>query len=546
MLLHSSTASSCPLKTSYAFTPGLEAPPPPPAPQWSADHRGFAADVLAEVSRSGGRVVDLRGLREPPAAEQEAACQQAMSDGADVIIGGRLPVADQRTGRPDLLIRTATGYLPGIVRAYRMFETKSDDTATIVSRLASLGTPEPLPQVRLRWRYRWHLVLRLAHYHRMLESLGWAAEGAHGLLIGNDPVDDYGQVAIWVDLDEAALPRSGGQPGTGEGTPTSALERYDFEFAHRLKLAERAIAGTPAPPPTRTRECDRCAWWTVCEPRFDPDDLSLQLAKLPLDAHELAVLRELGVVTAADLAAADLDALLPGYLAQVTHRQGGEDRLRLAQRRAALVHSGVRLERLGSGPVQVPSATLEIDFDLETSATERIYLWGFWVTDTRTGQSSYHHFSDFRQLEPADELDLAVRALTWLRELVESTDAFVYHYSAYERDQIDRLARAMHHPALDWATQFARERFVDLFPIVRQHFFGTEGLGLKVVASAGAGFAWRDADPGGLNSMRWFNDAIGADSAEDRERARTRVLEYNEDDVRATWHVRRWLRSLGR
>ena len=178
MLLHSSAASSCPLKTSYAFTPGLEAPPSLPAPQWSADHRGFATGVLAEILRSGGSVVDLRGLREPPAAEQEAACRQAMDDGAEVIIGGRLPVADQRTGRPDLLIRTATGYLPGIVRPYRTFETKADETATSISRLSSLGTAEPLPQVRLRWRYRGHLVLRLAHYHRVLQSLGRAAAGA--------------------------------------------------------------------------------------------------------------------------------------------------------------------------------------------------------------------------------------------------------------------------------------------------------------------------------------------------------------------------------
>jgi predicted RecB family nuclease len=64
------------------------------------------------------------------------------------------------------------------------------------------------------------------------------------------------------------------------------------------------------------------------------------------------------------------------------------------------------------------------------------------------------------------------------------------------------------------------------------------------VASAGAGFHWRDDDPGGLNSMRWFEEAVHAPNKDIREQARTRVLEYNEDDVRATWHLRRWLRTL--
>jgi len=545
MLLHSSAASSCPLKTSYAHTAGLEAPPPPPTPQWSADHRGFIADVLREVGRSPGRIVDLRDFREAPAGEQEAACAQALADGADIVIGGRLPADQQghRAGRPDLLVRTPSGYLPGVIRAYRMFDTRAEATTT-VSRLSRLGTPEPLPQTRLRWRYRWHLALRLAHYHRMLQAIGHAAEGARGLLIGNDPLEELGQVAIWVELTEASLPRAGGQPGAGEGAGTSALERYDFEFAARVRLAEQALAGDPAPLPVRSRECERCAWWPVCSARLDADDLSLRLSKPPLDTFEITVLREAGVVTVADLAAADLDALLPGYLARATHRLGAEDRLRLAQRRATLVHSGIRLERLESGPIELPAAPLEIDFDLETSADERIYLWGFWITDTATGQAAYHHVSDFRRLDSDTELALAINALTWLRERVGTQDALVFHYSGYERDQLERLARAHRHPVLEWGVEFARDHFVDLFPVVRRHFFGTDGLGLKVVASAGAGFAWRDADPGGLNSMRWFDDAVDGASADLRDGARIRVLEYNEDDVRATCQVRSWLRSL--
>ena len=75
-------------------------------------------------------------------------------------------------------------------------------------------------------------------------------------------------------------------------------------------------------------------------------------------------------------------------------------------------------------------------------------------------------------------------------------------------------------------------------------FFGASGLGLKVVANAGPGFTWRDESPGGLNSQTWFAEAVQGETPDEREAARTRVLEYNEDDVRATWHVRHWLRTL--
>ena len=43
----------------------------------------------------------------------------------------------------------------------------------------------------------------------------------------------------------------------------------------------------------------------------------------------------------------------------------------------------------------------------------------------------------------------------------------------------------------------------------------------------------------------WFADAVHAPGPAERDQARVRVLEYNEDDVRATWHLRRWLREQG-
>src|ERR1035437_6691130 len=85
--------------------------------------------------------------------------------------------------------------------------------------------------------------------------------------------------------------------------------------------------------------------------------------------------------------------------------------------------------------------------------------------------------------------------------------------------------------------------FFDLFEVVRGHFFGTYGLGLKQVAHAGSGFSWRDDNPGGLNSQSWFADAVHAETEAVRAGLTQRVLDYNEGDVRATYALRRWLRD---
>ena len=43
--------------------------------------------------------------------------------------------------------------------------------------------------------------------------------------------------------------------------------------------------------------------------------------------------------------------------------------------------------------------------------------------------------------------------------------------------------------------------------------------------------------------MRWYRDAVGFTGAPPVLSQRERLLQYNEDDVRATWTVRRWMTS---
>ena len=68
-------------------------------------------------------------------------------------------------------------------------------------------------------------------------------------------------------------------------------------------------------------------------------------------------------------------------------------------------------------------------------------------------------------------------------------------------------------------------------------------LGLKVLARA-AGFEWRDDNPSGEASMLWYESARESDEA--AQRWRERILDYNEDDCRATRALRDWLNGAAR
>ena len=136
-------------------------------------------------------------------------------------------------------------------------------------------------------------------------------------------------------------------------------------------------------------------------------------------------------------------------------------------------------------------------------------------------------------------MDLATEFITWLRARIREAhergqSVTVFHYADPEPSHLVAILGS------DEVSDVL-ESFVDLFPIIRRNFFGVAGLGIKKVAPV-FGFHWRDADPGGLQSQSWLEQARRdlANSAD----LRARILDYNEDDVRATAAVRDGLRTL--
>lgn len=568
VLLDAYAARSCAVKTQNAFDPTVEWLPGPVDEALQDLFDGgttFETEVLDRLVRTcAGSVVDLRELIEEPWAVRVEACRRAMADGPAVIIAGALPAdaRGHRRGLADAWVRGADqpdgrpGYLPVEVKWHKVQENAGRKAtgarsvgALTVSRLVHPGPESGELRAGMRFRYarREADLLQVCHYWRLVEAAGWAAAGPPlAGVIGTDLIDGD-PVITWVLLEQPAIRTFSRSADQGYAL-RSPLERYDHEHGFRVLVAQTATRQDQADPPALRvapiviDECHRCPWFELCRSQLHDDDLSLRIDKGPLDVREISVLRQLGVNTITDLVDIDLDALLPRYLTEVTHRPTARDRLLGARRRASMIVRGIEIDRTTTGPIEVPATTTEIDFDLEASTDGRIYLWGFGVT--RAGaKPEYIAFTRWDDLDAAGELDLACEALGWLRQQVAAGPTTVFHYSGYERMQVERLAELHHDPVLDWALEQWDAVCCDLYELVREHWFGAHGLGLKQIARIGAGFAWRDEDPGGLNSQTWFGDAVHADTDDARAQARRRVLEYNEDDVLATLAVRRWLRA---
>ncbi len=98
--------------------------------------------------------------------------------------------------------------------------------------------------------------IQLAHYYRHLDSLGYADPGNESGAVWGGVIDSRGMLA-WFDLNTPAHTTTTPQvddDGTmsfhrrSGKTSRTSLERYDFEFAFRLDVADAADTRTSASP----------------------------------------------------------------------------------------------------------------------------------------------------------------------------------------------------------------------------------------------------------------------------------------------------------
>ncbi|MGW0521381.1 TM0106 family RecB-like putative nuclease [Crossiella sp. NPDC003009] len=503
-----------------------KAPPDPAAEQRMSDaaaHRRVVADRLSR--QLGAEWTEVPAGE--AAADRERITTAVLGAGARFVWGGLLP-SDRTGGRRggiDLLVRDSSGgYLPVLVVRHKITDPGTGARTTPFGQLyPGSARVDPIRKVRPQPRDQ----LRLAHAYRLLQAAGLTVPGrAMGGVIGLDA-----DVVLWHDLEAPTWPNG-----------RTALKEYDARFADRLAVAAAALnQRDPLARPSRILECRSCPWWPTCEATLiERRDVSLVVR-----GEDAVSLRAIGVSTVDQLAAQPVTVEPPAPMVGMPFG----DAVLLAKawlRGASLVR---REER-----VHVPRADVELDVDMESFGDAGAYMWGVHLSGADIGvPQGYRAFVTWDPLPCQDEARSFGEFWSYLTHVRLRASARGLSFRAYCYNELaenrwmlgsaERFAGKPDIPTIQTVQDFiGSPQWVDLFGIVRDQFLCAKGKGLKMIAPA-AGFAWRDPEAGGENSMRWYRDAVGMDGGEPQPDQRERLLEYNEDDVRATWTLRRWMDS---
>ncbi|MBI4437603.1 TM0106 family RecB-like putative nuclease [Candidatus Uhrbacteria bacterium] len=296
------------------------------------------------------------------------------------------------------------------------------------------------------------------------------------------------------------------------------IEEFEAQYEITLTEIEKIVAGK-RPAHFVTSGCKQSPWFAECRSESEAcDDLSLLNRVWREEVHRL---EEAGVTTIGALAlrsVPDLERLCP---------EVSSTRLEIMRDQAIAIKEGRHLIR---GHVQMPEARVELFFDIESDPLRDFdYLLG--VLEVTSHGEQYHSFF---AAAPEQEAQMWKEFVAFIEGHM---DAPIYHYGWFEREVVERFAAR--YGISEIARQALQENMLDLLDLIRPavifplSFYSLKDLGAYI------GFQWRSEDASGANSVLWFEEWLKKKTP----KLLQKILEYNEDDVRATHRLQRWVRE---
>jgi uncharacterized protein len=414
--------------------------------------------------------------------DKEYRTREAIEQGVPLIYSGRLSV-DNLVGEPDLLRKEGTGYVAGDIKS-GSGEEGEDDKATLKKSYA----------------------VQLGLYTDILERLKWSP-GRWGF--------------IW-DIHGKEVRYDFSQPQSSR-TPQSWWDIYQSFRQRAQDILEQQHATQAA---YSSGTCKLCYWYQPCL-------LDLQRT------HDLTLLPELGrskrealrphFSTIQEFASADLSTLTHGKKTDIPGM--GLGTLQKLHSRAQLIAEGERARPYLRKVMDLPKHDSEIFFDIEVDPLrDHTYLHGF-IERTHQENATEQFVAFFADQPTADaEQEAFAQSIAYLNQHAHSK---IYYYSKYERTLYRKLQAK--YPdvctAEEIETLFDPERAIDLYfdVVLKATEWPTRDYSIKSLAKY-LGFIWRDTHPSGAASIEWFHRWVESGDLEIKQR----ILDYNEDDCRAT------------
>ena len=423
--------------------------------------------------------------------EKERLTLEAMQRGDPLIYSGRVRFQGL-LGDPDLLRKGGDGYVAGDIKS---------------------GSGEEGPEDMSKPKK--HYAVQLGLYTDILERKGLSA-GRHAFIWdinGEEFIYDFTKLY-------------------GQRNPHTLWQDYQDCLAEAEAIVTKAMETRAA----YSSICKLCHWYSACISQLSSENDLTLIPELGRSKRDVLMKR---VATIQDLAESDLVDFIDGK--KTVFPRIGPDTLQKFHARAKLIAKGKEAKPYLREPIMLPTADLELYFDIEVDPMRDIcYLHGF--VERRGGDNTTEKYVRFFAEEPTAEGEKKAFENAWYY-MQDSQPCVIYYYSKYERT----IYRKLRGKYPDICTEdelealFDPTQAVDLyFDVVRKATeWPTRDFSIKTLAKY-LNFNWRDTHPSGAASIEWFDEWVKTGDATIRER----ILDYNEDDCRATRILRDAIGSL--
>lgn len=350
-----------------------------------------------------------------------------------------------------------------------------------------------------------HYAVQLCHYNEILTKLGYKTL----------------QKGFIIDITGKEVEYDLASPVSSRGSE-SFMDLYKKVKNEVSDLMQNRTNNKPA----LAGSCKLCPWYHSCKKWVSDEEDLTKLFYLGRSKRD-TINEDIGITRVSELVNVNIENLLARKKKEKGFLRGiGEGTLSDIIRRADIM---VNKKQPEFRDIQLPDKPIELFFDIEDDPTQDfVYLHGIYKKDP-LGEE----YIPFIATEHSEEGEKETWAKFWafIRSLPENGFA-VYYYSPHEKSTYRALQRK--YPEViseaDLAIFFDSSDWVDLYHVVLKNTdWPLSSYSLKELATY-LGFKWRDETPSGALSIQWYNQFLESKDLS----VMNRILEYNEDDCKAT------------